>query len=70
MSTTRTLPRLQWPAPPKPQDSLRLLVESGASPTQMLWGLVWCHTLPALFKSLATFACAVMAARVAGLALG
>jgi len=70
MSTTRIMPRLHWPAPPKPQDSLKLLAESGASPKQMLWGLFWCHTVPALFKSIATFACAVVAARMAGLALG
>ena len=62
MSTNRLL-RIQRPAPLKPAESLKLLAETGASPTQMLWGLVWCHTLPALFRSLAAFACAVLAAR-------
>jgi hypothetical protein len=59
-------PRIQLPAPARPEESLRLLAASGATPTQMLWGLWWCHALPSLGKSLAAVACAVLAARLMG----
>jgi hypothetical protein len=53
----------------KPDESLRLLAGSGASPRQMLWGLWWCHTLPTLFKSVAAVGCAGFAARLVGAAI-
>lgn len=69
MSRSRLLPRIHLQAAPPPDESLKLLAGAGASPKQMLWGLVWCHTLPALFRSIAAVGCALMAARLATAAL-
>jgi hypothetical protein len=70
MNAPRLMPRIQLPGPAKPEQSLKLLAETGATPKQMLWGLWWCHTLPALFKSVATVACAALATRLAGRLFG
>jgi hypothetical protein len=65
MAEPRLLPRVHLPVR-KPDESLKLLAGSGATPRQMLWGLWWCHTLPTLFKSLAAVGCAGLLARVIG----
>jgi ABC-type nitrate/sulfonate/bicarbonate transport system permease component len=66
MSEPRLLPRVNLPVHRKPDESLKLLAGSGATPRQMLWGLWWCHTMPSLFKSLAAVGCAGLIARVIG----
>jgi hypothetical protein len=74
MSENRLMPRIHLPVTRKPDESLKLLAGSGATPRQMLWGLWWCHTLPTLFKSVAAVGCAGFIARlvagVIGLATG
>ena len=66
MSEHHLLPQIHLPLRRKPDDSLKLLAGSGATPRQMLWGLWWCHTLPSLFKSLAAVGCASFIARLVG----
>jgi hypothetical protein len=69
MSEHRLLPRIHLPVHRKPDESLKLLAGTGATPRQMLWGLWWCHTLPSLFKSLAAVGCAGFVARLVGAAI-
>lgn len=70
MSEHRLLPRVNLPVHRKPDESLKLLAGTGATPRQMLWGLWWCHTLPTLFKSMAAVGCAGLLARLIGGVLG
>jgi hypothetical protein len=48
--------RLVLPAHARPEASLRELAANGATPRQMLWGIWWCHTVPALCRVLAAAA--------------
>lgn len=70
MSEPRLLPRVNLPVHRKPDESLKLLAGSGATPRQMLWGLWWCHTMPSLFKSLAAVGVAGLFARLIGGVVG
>jgi len=66
----RLMPRIHLPVQRKPDESLKLLAGSGATPRQMLWGLWWCHTLPSLFKSMAAVGCAGFVARLTASVIG
>jgi hypothetical protein len=61
---------LRWPGRARPEASLRLLAARGATPRQMLWGMWWCHAVPALCKSAAALVSATYALRVARLLMG
>lgn len=63
-SGPRLPPLIQLAAQRKREESLRLLANTGATPRQMLWGMWWCHTVPAICKSLAAVTCAGLAARM------
>jgi len=69
MSEQRLMPRIHLPVTRKPDESLKLLAGTGATPRQMLWGLWWCHTLPTLFKSIAAVGCAGFIARLVASAI-
>jgi hypothetical protein len=62
----RLMSLFHLPVNRKPDDSLKLLAGTGATPRQMLWGLWWCHTLPSLFKSVAAVGCAGLVGRLVG----
>ena len=66
MSEQGLMPRFHLRAAPKPDESLKLLAGTGATPRQMLWGMWWCHTLPSVCKSAAAVGVAGFLARLFG----
>ena len=63
----RLSPLIQFATQKERDESLRLLAASGATPRQMLWGVWWCRTVPAICKSLAAVVCAGLVSRLVSL---